>query len=171
MYWKCPGCGSLFIDKRAAHECAADEQFTIRGELPDGEPLPKGARAERERAVQQDVPVAEALVIAFHLVLSATGMRDGFECDIDPSSFRKAIRRFRPASKFPGRITEMDDKMYACRVAHRLLNQAFGQQLNFAGGYGSEAATDQRARAIYEWIRERAALEKIHPHTGASTAT
>jgi hypothetical protein len=46
MYWKCPECGSLFVRKESPHECAGEKRFTIRGEIPDGEPLPVGAHQE-----------------------------------------------------------------------------------------------------------------------------
>jgi hypothetical protein len=128
------------------------QPFRIYGFIPDGGPGP-----DDQPAIPLNIAPAwreEILRAARDLILTATGPREGQHSLLQPASFDAAIRTYRPADKFPGNITPMDRKMYACRVAHRLMNAISGRRLAVPGSYRSNQDTDVRADGLYRAWKE-----------------
>jgi hypothetical protein len=137
--------------------------FTIRGEIPDG-----GPGSETANALRAPIPesaLAEVLLAARRVILTATGPRDGMTSSLNVHEFDHAIRAFMPLGHYAAApnqpISVMDYKMYACRVVSRLLHQATGQTFNLAGTYSSHLAVNARANALYEALLDVAAEHRI----------
>jgi hypothetical protein len=165
MPWICPDCRSSFGTPSPNHECAAVLPFTIGSETPDGGPQ----REMQQRAVSHEVQLEEALRWALRLVLTATRGRVGHERTIDPRTFHRAIRTYRPKSKFP-HITRLDEIDYACRAAERLINQATGIYPKLPGRYSSSADVLVKAEAIYDRIVQVAREHGVDISTETPTA-
>jgi hypothetical protein len=131
-------------------------RFTILGEVPDGGPGPDTSPALRSPIPSSQVDAV--LSVARDVILTATGSRDGVASKIDVRLFDPAIRAYMPLGHYersPDQaISVMDYKMYACRVVHRLLNQIAGRRVEVAGAYSSHLATNARANALYEALRD-----------------
>ena len=166
MTWTCPACRTAFIVENESHECSGDGQYRIGGEIPNGAP-----GKDHDPALSSPLPLQDAIRHSFDLVLSATGIRDGFESSIDPVLLHKAIRVYRPKNKFehlgkPCHITDLDERVHAGRIAHRLVNQALAERVKLPGGWNSTVATKARLDALYALIRGLAAKNTLHPLSG-----
>lgn len=150
----CPHCHQQFV---ASHnECKAFPEFRIGEEPPHG-----GPGKDHEPALSQTIPVAEAILQAFNLILMACGTRDGFESTIDPRALHRAIRTYRPEDKFAhlgksNSITPLDEKMHAGRIAQRLLNQSLGTRLKLPGHWSGGEKIRERLNALYSTTRSLA---------------
>jgi hypothetical protein len=126
--------------------------YRINGEIPNGAPGDEDAPA-----LQSALDRTEALKCALEVVATAIDSRTEYDTGLRAECFHQAIRVYRPEDKFasdgkPCRITRMDEKMYACRVAHRLLNAVGGKCVKLPGDYRSHRATDARAQALLRAI-------------------
>lgn len=122
--------------------------YRINGEIPNGAPGDDDAPP-----LQSSLDKHEALNCALEVIATAIDARTEYDSGLRPECFHQAIRVYRPEDKFAFlgkscRITRMDEKMYACRVAHRLLNTLEGRCVKLPGDYKSRKATDTRAQAL-----------------------
>jgi hypothetical protein len=167
MSWKCPHCATPFAEYADGHECSAYTEYKVGGEIPNGAP-----GKDHDLAVTRPIAVGEAIRHAFHLVLMASGVRDGYESAIDPRSLYTAIRVYRPKDKFahvgkPCNITDLDEVIHAGRAAQRLLNQfAVSSRLALPGSWRSHDAARLRVNALYSALRQAAAAHGVDPYTG-----
>lgn len=167
MPWTCPECRWNFAAVTTNHECPGVEQYTINGQVPDG----RDKRPDDFPALPAALPLPEAIKHAFRAVLSATGVRDGYESPIDPHAFHLAIRQYLPSDKHSTRgkscsVMDLDYRMHAGRVAIRLINQSLPEPLRVSGRWGERKGTAVKLDGIYRAIRQIAAAEGLDPYTG-----
>ena len=133
--------------------------LTILGEAPNGGPGSDTSPCLRTQTPKERIP--DVLCAARDIILTATGPRDGAYTSVSTSSFAEGIRSFMPLGHYkraPNQaISDLDDKMFACRVVHRLLNQITGKKISVGGAYNSGLAINARAQALYDALLDVAA--------------
>lgn len=146
------------------------EPYKLFDIVPDGGPGSDTKAAIPVAVSEENIP--SLLNEVARMILAVTGPRDGLQSDVNPKSFHAGVRVYRPQAKFKGKVTVMDEVMYAARVGHRILNAvnkatgALNEGKKFAldGGYGKFTDSQVRALAVWEATKALAAARNVELH-------